>query len=100
MGRSIHLRLVMENAKDAEDHGAKILLHTEIDLSHFGWGRVRGIKVKDLCSGEEYIDRCFLSHQCHRGLGKAILETRWPSYRYGPLQGILADYQPRESAKG
>lgn len=45
--------LVLENAKDAEQHGAKILLHTEITSLILGGGRVKGAKARDLLGGEE-----------------------------------------------
>jgi glycerol-3-phosphate dehydrogenase len=47
--------LVSENAKDAEAHGAKILLHTEITSLILDGGTVKGAKAKDLLHGEEYI---------------------------------------------
>jgi len=47
--------LVLENAKDAEEHGAKILLHTEITSLILDGDKVKGVKVKDLLQGEEYI---------------------------------------------
>ena len=47
--------LVLENAKDAEEHGAKILLHTEITSLILDGDKVKGAKVKDLLQGEEYI---------------------------------------------
>jgi glycerol-3-phosphate dehydrogenase len=47
--------LVIENAKDAEEHGAKILLHTEINSLILDGNKVKGAKVKDLFQGEEYI---------------------------------------------
>lgn len=46
--------LVIENAKDAEDHGAKITLHTEIISLILDGDRVKGVRVKDLLQGEEY----------------------------------------------
>jgi len=46
--------LVLENARDAEAHGAKILLHTEITSLILDGGRVKGAKIKDLIRGEEY----------------------------------------------
>jgi glycerol-3-phosphate dehydrogenase len=46
--------LVLENAKDAEEHGAKILLHTEIDSMILDGDKVKGAKAKDLLRGEEY----------------------------------------------
>lgn len=47
--------LVIENAKDAEEHGAKILLHTEIHSLILDGDKIKGAKVKDLFQGEEYI---------------------------------------------
>ena len=47
--------LVLENAKDAEAHGAKILLHTEITSLILDGGAVKGVKAKDPLQGEEYI---------------------------------------------
>jgi glycerol-3-phosphate dehydrogenase len=46
--------LVLENAKDAEGHGAKILLHTKITSLILDGDKVIGAKVKDLLDGEEY----------------------------------------------
>ena len=46
--------LVLENAKDAEEHGAKILLHTEITSLILDGDKVKGARVKDLLQGEEY----------------------------------------------
>ena len=45
--------LVVENAKDAELHGAKILLHTEITSLVLDGNKVRGAKIRDLIRGEE-----------------------------------------------
>jgi glycerol-3-phosphate dehydrogenase len=47
--------LVLENAKDAERHGAKILLHTEITSLILDADKVKGAKAKDLVGAEEYI---------------------------------------------
>jgi glycerol-3-phosphate dehydrogenase len=47
--------LVVENAKDAEKHGAKIFLHTEINSLILDGDKVKGAKVKDLFRGEEYV---------------------------------------------
>jgi len=47
--------LVSENAKDAEGHGAKILLHTEITSLILDRDKVRGAKARDFLQGEEYI---------------------------------------------
>jgi glycerol-3-phosphate dehydrogenase len=46
--------LVLENAKDAEGHGAKILLHTEMISLILDGDKVNGAKAKDLLQGEEY----------------------------------------------
>ncbi len=46
--------LVLSNAKDAEAHGAKCLLHTEIVSFLQEGNRMRGIRAKDLLQGEEY----------------------------------------------
>jgi glycerol-3-phosphate dehydrogenase len=46
--------LVLENAKDAQEHGAKILLHTKITSLILDGDKVIGAKVKDLLDGEEY----------------------------------------------
>lgn len=53
--------LILENARDAENHGAKFLLHTETTSLILNGDRVRGIKAKDLIHGEEYsIDASYL----------------------------------------
>jgi glycerol-3-phosphate dehydrogenase len=53
--------LVLENAKDAEEHGAKILLHTDITSLVLDGDKVRGVKAKDLLQEEEYhIEASFL----------------------------------------
>ncbi|HUL30145.1 MAG TPA: anaerobic glycerol-3-phosphate dehydrogenase subunit GlpA [Thermodesulfobacteriota bacterium] len=46
--------LVLENARDAELHGAKILLHAGVTSLILEGDRVRGVKIKDLIRGEEY----------------------------------------------
>jgi glycerol-3-phosphate dehydrogenase len=46
--------LVLRNAIDAEEHAAKILLHTELLSLILDGDRVKGAKVKDLALGEEY----------------------------------------------
>jgi glycerol-3-phosphate dehydrogenase len=46
--------LVLDNAKDAEDHGAKILLHTEIISLILDGDKVKGARVRDLLQDEEY----------------------------------------------
>ena len=46
--------LVLHNAKDAEDHGAKIILHTEIISLILDGDKVKGARVRDLLQGEEY----------------------------------------------
>jgi len=47
--------LVVENAKDAEGHGAKILLHTEVTSLILDGAAVKGAKAKDPLQGKEYI---------------------------------------------
>jgi glycerol-3-phosphate dehydrogenase len=46
--------LVLENAKDAEGHGARILLHTQINSLILDGDRIKGAKGKDLLQGEEH----------------------------------------------
>ena len=45
--------LVLENARDAEVRGTRILLHTETSSLLLDGDRVKGAKVKDLVCGEE-----------------------------------------------
>ncbi len=47
--------LVFENALDAEKHGAKFILHTELTSLRMDQGKIRGAQVKDLIQGDEYI---------------------------------------------
>ncbi len=47
-------KLVLENARDAEIRGARFLLHTEVVSFMIDAGRARGVKARDLLSGEEY----------------------------------------------
>ncbi len=46
--------LLLENARDAEGHGAKVLLHTEITSLILDGDEIRGANAKDLLRGEEY----------------------------------------------
>jgi glycerol-3-phosphate dehydrogenase len=46
--------LVLENARDAEKHGAKFLLHTEITSLILDGTIVKGAMAMDLINGEEY----------------------------------------------
>ncbi len=46
--------LVLDNARDAEKHGARFLLHTEVTSLVVESNRVKGVKAKDLLQGEEY----------------------------------------------
>jgi glycerol-3-phosphate dehydrogenase len=46
--------LVLGNVKDAEAHGAKFLLHTEIISLQLDGNRIKTILAKDLLNGEEY----------------------------------------------
>ena len=53
--------LVLSNARDAEEHGAKALLHTEVTSLLSDRNKINGIVAKDLQSGEEHsIDASFL----------------------------------------
>jgi glycerol-3-phosphate dehydrogenase len=53
--------LVIENARDAEKHGATFLLHTEVTSLILNGNKARGIRAKDLVNGEEYsIDASYL----------------------------------------
>src|SRR3990172_3766843 len=46
--------IVVENARDAERHGSRFLLHTEVTSVHVDQGKVRQVGAKDLLQGEEY----------------------------------------------
>jgi len=46
-------KLILENAKDAESHGAKFFLHTEVASLRIGGDRIRSVEAKDLATGEE-----------------------------------------------
>jgi len=46
-------KLILENAKDAESHGAKFFLHTEVTSLRIEGNKIRGIEAKDLATGEE-----------------------------------------------
>jgi glycerol-3-phosphate dehydrogenase len=47
--------LVLANAKDAENHGAKFLLHAEVTSLLLDGDRVKKVLSKDLLHGEEYL---------------------------------------------
>ncbi len=47
--------LVVENARDAEKHGARFLLHTEVRSIQVDKGKILGVRAKDLLQGEEHI---------------------------------------------
>ena len=47
--------LVLENARDAEKHGAKFILHTEITSLQMDRNEIKGARAKDLINGEEYL---------------------------------------------
>ncbi|HSB05122.1 MAG TPA: anaerobic glycerol-3-phosphate dehydrogenase subunit GlpA [Thermodesulfobacteriota bacterium] len=47
--------LVLENARDAEKHGAQFLLHTEITSMILEKGKIKGVRAKDRIQGEEYV---------------------------------------------
>ncbi len=46
--------LVVENARDAEQHGARFLLHTEVHSIQVNQARIVRVRAKDLLHGEEY----------------------------------------------
>jgi glycerol-3-phosphate dehydrogenase len=53
--------LVIENARDAEMHGAQFLLHTEVFSVQVEKEKIIGVKAKDLLQGQEYfIDTHYL----------------------------------------
>ncbi len=47
-------RLVVENAKDAEERGATLLLHTEVTSLRLNGNKVKEARAINLISGEEY----------------------------------------------
>ena len=47
--------LVLENARDAEKHGSKLILHTEITSLLTDRNQMKGAWAKDLINGEEYL---------------------------------------------
>ena len=47
-------QLVMENARDAENHGARFLLHADVTSLTGDGKKVRKVKAKDLLTGEEH----------------------------------------------
>jgi glycerol-3-phosphate dehydrogenase len=47
--------LVAENARDAEKHGTKFLLHTEVRSIQVDKGKIIEVKAKDLLEGKEHI---------------------------------------------
>ena len=46
--------LILENVRDAEKHGARFFLHTEITSLILDGDKVKGIRAKDLIHGEKY----------------------------------------------
>lgn len=46
--------IVLENADDAERHGARFFLHTEVDSLVVDGGRIKEIRAKDLIGGEAH----------------------------------------------
>jgi glycerol-3-phosphate dehydrogenase len=46
--------LILENVRDAEKHGARFFLHTEITSLILNGEKIKGIRTKDLTHGEEY----------------------------------------------
>ena len=54
-------KLILENAKDAESHGAQFFLHTEVTSLLTERSKITGIEAKDLSTGEEFsIDAAFI----------------------------------------
>jgi glycerol-3-phosphate dehydrogenase len=47
--------LVLDNARDAEKHGAKFILHTEVTSLLIDREKIKAILAKDLVNGEEYL---------------------------------------------
>jgi glycerol-3-phosphate dehydrogenase len=47
--------LVLENARDAEKHGSKCILHTEVTSFLVDRDKIKGARAKDLINGEEYL---------------------------------------------
>jgi glycerol-3-phosphate dehydrogenase len=53
-------KLILENAKDAENHGAEFFLHTEVTSLLIEGSKIIGAEAKDLATGEEFsIDAAF-----------------------------------------
>jgi glycerol-3-phosphate dehydrogenase len=53
--------LVLENARDAERHGAKFFLHTEVTSLLIDNEKIKWVRAKDFINGEEYqIEASFL----------------------------------------
>jgi len=48
-------KLILENAKDAENHGAKFFLHTEVTSLLIEGSKITGAEAKDLATGEEIL---------------------------------------------
>ena len=46
--------LVLGNVKDAENHGAQFLLHTEVTSLLMDGNRIKGVLARNLLEGEEY----------------------------------------------
>ena len=54
-------KLILENAEDAESHGAKSFLHTEVTSMLIEGDKIAGIEAKDLATGDEFsIDAEFI----------------------------------------
>ncbi len=47
--------LVLENAKEAEKHGTKFILHTEVTSLLMDRYKINVVRAKDLINGEEYL---------------------------------------------
>jgi glycerol-3-phosphate dehydrogenase len=54
-------KLILENAKDAENHGAQFFLHTEVTSLLIEGSKITGAEAKDLATGEKFsIDAAFI----------------------------------------
>jgi len=53
-------KLILENAKDAENHGAEFFLHTEVTSLLIEGNKIRSVEAKDVVTGQELsIDAAF-----------------------------------------
>ncbi len=53
-------KLILENARDAEDHGAEFFLHTQVTSLLMEGNKIKGVEATDLATGEDFsIDASF-----------------------------------------